>query len=112
MLKMSSTVWAISMAYALKLHRDVEKQLRRIPKKQQERLVNTMRSFRDDPRPQGCAQLQDELYRVRVGEYRIIYGIFDDEVVVVVCKVGRRSERTYRNLEALLDKALRELLQD
>lgn len=99
------------MAYPLKLHRDVEKQLRRIPKKQQERLVETMRSFRDEPRPHGCEHLQDELYRVRLGNYRIVYAIFDDEVVVVVCKVGRRSEKTYRDLEKLLDKAISELLK-
>lgn len=99
------------MAYQLKLHRDVEKQLRRIPKKQQERLVETMRSFRDEPRPHGCEHLQDELYRVRLGNYRIVYAIFDDEVVVVVCKVGRRSEKTYRDLEKLLDKAISELLK-
>lgn len=99
------------MAYQLKLHRDVEKQLRRIPKKQQERLVETMRSFRDEPRPDGCEHLQDELYRVRLGNYRIVYAIFDDEVVVVVCKVGRRSEKTYRDLEKLLDKAISELLK-
>lgn len=99
------------MAYELKLHRDVEKQLRRVPKKQQERLVNTMRSFCSDPRPHSCEHLQDELYRVRVGEYRILYAIFDDEVVVVVCKVERRSEKTYRNLEKLLSKAINELLK-
>lgn len=99
------------MAYTLKLHRDVEKQLRRVPKKQQERLVTTMRSFCDDPRPHGCEHLQDELYRVRVGEYRIVYAVFDDEVVVVVCKVERRSEKTYRDLGKLLSKAVNELLK-
>jgi len=99
------------MTYTLKLHRDVEKQLRRVPQKQQERLVTTMRSFCVDPRPHGCEHLQDELYRVRVGEYRIIYSVFDDEVVVVVCKVERRSEKTYRNLEKQLSKAINELLK-
>ncbi|OGO19298.1 MAG: hypothetical protein A2Z14_03655, partial [Chloroflexi bacterium RBG_16_48_8] len=64
------------MAYTLKLHRDVEKQLSRIPKKQGERLVETMRSLRVEPQPHGCQHLQDELFRVRVGEYRIIYAIF------------------------------------
>jgi mRNA interferase RelE/StbE len=99
------------MIYELKLHRDVEKQLRRIPQKQQERLVETMRSFCIEPRPHGCEHLQDILYRVRVGEYRIVYAVFDDEVVIVVCKVGRRSERTYRDLEKLLEKALNELMK-
>lgn len=97
------------MSFELRLHRDVEKQLRRIPKKQQERLVDTMRSFREEPRPRGCEQLQADLYRVRVGSYRMIYTVFDQEVVVVLCKVGRRSGKTYRNLAELLAKAIDEL---
>lgn len=68
-----------------------------------------MRSFREEPRPHGCEQLQDELYRKRVGTYRIIYAVFDEEVVIVVCKVTRRSEKTYRNLEKLLSKAITQL---
>jgi mRNA interferase RelE/StbE len=97
------------MTYELKLHRDVERQLRRIPKRQQERMVDAMRSFCSEPRPHGCEHLQDALYRVRVGEYRIIYAVFDDEVVIVVCKVERRSEKSYKNLEKLLGKAIYEL---
>lgn len=73
--------------------------------------METMRSFRNEPRPHGCEHLRDELYRVRLGNYRIVYAIFDDEVVVVVCKVGRRSEKTYRDLEKLLDIAISELLK-
>jgi mRNA-degrading endonuclease RelE of RelBE toxin-antitoxin system len=99
------------VAYELKLHRDVEKQLRRIPKNQQERLVDTMRSCCAEPRPNGCEHLQDFLYRVKVGEYKIVYAGFDAEVIVVGCKVGRRSEYTYRNLEKLLDKALNALIK-
>ncbi len=98
------------MAYTLKLHREVEKQLERIPKKPRERVVEAMRSLREEPRPHGCQHLQGELFRVRVGECRIGYAVFDDEVVVVVCGVARRTEKTYRNLEKLLDRALRELL--
>lgn len=68
-----------------------------------------MRSFREEPRPNACEHLQDELYRKRVGTYRIIYAVFDEEVVIVVCKVTRRSEKTYRNLEKLLSKAITQL---
>ena len=99
------------MVYTLKLHRDIEKQLSRIPKKQRERLVESMRSLSVEPRPHGYQHLQDELFRIREGQYRIIYAIFDDEVVIVVCKVTRRTEKTYRDLEGLLDRALRELLK-
>lgn len=97
------------MSYRLKLHRDVEKQISRIPNKQRERLVEAMRSLCVEPRPHGCQHLEDNLFRIRIGEHRIIYAVFDDEVVVVVCKVTRRTEKTYRDLEGLLDKALGEL---
>ena len=100
------------MSYELKLHRDVEKQLERIPKKQRGRLVETMRSLRIEPRPAGCVKLEDQLYRIRQGQYRIIYAIFDDEVVVVVCKVALRTERTYRDLREMLDRAIQEIRKE
>ena len=95
------------MTYHLKVHRDVEKQLRRIPKKQQARLVATMRALREEPRPAGCLKLDDILYRIRLGRYRIIYAVFEAEVVVVICNVARRAEDTYRDLKTLLDRAER-----
>ena len=94
------------MSYTLKLHRDVVKQLSRIQKNHRERLVKAIRSLRNDPRPTDCTKLDRNLYRIREGQYRIIYGVFDDEVVVVVCKVARRTESTYRDLQTLLDRAL------
>lgn len=100
------------MAYTLKLHRDVEKQLARIQKNHRERLVETMRSLRDNPRPVGCLKLDRNLYRVREGQYRVTYGVFAEEVVVVVCKVARRTEATYRDIQTLLNRALREIQED
>ena len=91
--------------YKLRIHKKVEKHLQRIPKNQQERVVDTMRSLRDDPRPSGCVKLEEQLYRVRQGQYRIIYAVFDDEVVVVICKVARRSEDTCKNIQTLLNRA-------
>lgn len=97
------------MAYILKLHKKVERQLERIPAQYRERMIEVMRSLRDEPRPAGCLQLEDSLFRLRVGEYRIIYAIFDQELVVFVCKTARRSETTYRNLRAFVDQANREV---
>jgi mRNA interferase RelE/StbE len=91
--------------YKLKIHHKVEKQLQRIPKNQLERVVDTMRSLRDDPRPSGCVKLEEQLFRVRQGQYRIIYAVFDDKVVIVICKVVRRSEDTYKNIQTLLTRA-------
>ena len=102
----------MTMSYELKLHRDVEKQLERIPKKQRERLVDTMRSLCQDPRPIGCIKIEDRLYRVRQSQYRIIYAIFDEEVVVFICKVVRRTESTYRDLQKMLDRAIRYVIEE
>lgn len=100
------------MSYELKLHRDVEKQLVRIPKKHRERLVDSMRSLRDEPRPAGCIKLEDRLYRVRQGQYRIIYAIFDEEVIVFICKVVRRTETTYKDLQRTLERAIRSVIEE
>jgi mRNA interferase RelE/StbE len=83
------------MGRALRLHRDVEKQLQRIPKKQRERLVQTMRSLRAEPRPKGAENSADSLYRIRQGDYRVLYAVFDRETVIVICKVARRAESTF-----------------
>ncbi len=95
----------MNQEYQLKLHYSVEKVLRRIPGKHRERVVRTMRSLREDPRPQGCVKLDDSLYRLREGQYRIIYAVFEKEIVIVICKVARRAEDTYKNLPALLARA-------
>ena len=97
------------MACFLKLHRDVEQLLQRMSSNDRERVVETMRSLRDEPRPGACVHLEENLYRVRVGDYRIVYAVFDTELVVFVCKVARRSEATYRGLRALAIRARREV---
>jgi mRNA interferase RelE/StbE len=97
------------MTYQLKVHRDIEKQLKRIPKKFRDRLIDTMRSLRDIPRPDQSTHLDSNLYRIRVGQYRIIYAIFEDELVIFVCKTARRSETTYREIKSLLERASKEV---
>ena len=97
------------MPYSLKLHRDIEKQIERMPTKDRERVAASMRSLRDDPRPHGCVRLQDDLYRVRVGDYRIIYAIFENDLLVFVCKTARRAEATYRDLREMIERARQEV---
>lgn len=58
------------------------------------RLTAAMRTLESDPRPPGCVKLQgaDELYRVRVGDYRIVYQVQDAILVVLVVQIGHRRE--------------------
>jgi mRNA interferase RelE/StbE len=84
--------------YRVLLARPVPKQLDVIPRDDYARLHAEMKKLADEPRPRGCVKLEDDLYRIRVGAYRVIYSVLDDKGVVLVVKVSRRSEKTYRDL--------------
>ena len=93
------------MPYQLKLLSGIEKQLRRLPSSDRERVVQAMRSLPLDPRPPGASHLVDDLFRLRVGTYRILCAASDGEVVVLVCKVAKRTGVTYKDIRALLKRA-------
>lgn len=79
--------------YNVELTRAAEKQLRVIPKMDLQRIVDALAMLAITPRPQGCRKLsgQIDLYRVRVGTYRIVYEIFDARLVVRILKIGHRK---------------------
>ena len=62
-----------------------------------ERIQRAIDALAFDPRPSGCQKLQAHSYRIRVGDWRVIYVVLDSpEYVVIVSKVALRNERTYR----------------
>ena len=79
--------------YELRVRPSVAKDLRGIQKADLARILARIESLRDDPRPPGSEKLSaQERYRVRQGNYRIIYGIEEAEVVVEIVKMGHRRE--------------------
>ncbi len=71
----------------------VSKDLKEIPKQDVQRILERIDALRDEPRPQGSVKLSGkEYYRVRQGNYRIVYEIQDSQLVVIVIKVGHRRE--------------------
>lgn len=79
--------------FELAFRRSVAKDLRRIPKRDVERILQRIESLRDDPRPAGCEKLSgQERYRIRQGVYRILYEILDRRLIVTVVKVGHRKQ--------------------
>ncbi|OGD16600.1 MAG: addiction module antitoxin, partial [Candidatus Aminicenantes bacterium RBG_16_63_14] len=65
----------------------------RIPQKDLARIIERIRSLEQNPRPHGCEKLSAlERYRVRQGDYRIVYAVDDGEKSVDVVKIGHRSE--------------------
>jgi mRNA interferase RelE/StbE len=63
-------------------------------KKDRQRIVAAIRLLADDRRPPGCGKLAGEgdRYRIRVGRYRVIDSVGDEELVVVVVRVGSRKD--------------------
>lgn len=79
-------------SYELLFRKSVAKDLRGFPTRDIKRIMQRIRSLADDPRPAGCEKLSgQERYRVRQGIYRIIYEIEDAKLLVLVVKVGNRS---------------------
>ncbi len=72
----------------------VRRQLRRISQTDKKRILNKIENLGTNPRPHGYKQLtgEENLFRVRVGDYRIIYEIHEKILVVTVLKVGNRRE--------------------
>ena len=79
--------------YKILFRKSVARDIRRIPNQDVRRILKTIVSLSEEPRPSGAEQLSgQERYRVRQGNYRIIYEINDNEVIVVVVKVGHRKD--------------------
>lgn len=81
--------------------RDLEKLKARIRMPDFERLRNVVRSLANEPRPPGVRKIAvakgtDKAYRIRVGNYRLVYDVYDDAKLVLILRVARRSEATYR----------------
>lgn len=79
-------------AYKLFFKKSVQKDFDSIPKKDLKRILSRIESLSEDPRPKGCEKLTgQERYRLRQGQYRIVYSIQDDELTIWVVKVGHRK---------------------
>ena len=78
--------------------RDLEKLKGRITRRDFERLRDAVRNLAKKPRPQGVRKIKgaDNVYRIRVGNYRVVYDVYDSDKLVLILLVTRRSETTYR----------------
>lgn len=79
--------------YRIVFRKSVARDLRPIPTQALRKILIAIESLSDDPRPSGVEKLSgQDRYRLRQGNYRIIYEINDIEVLVVVVKVGHRKD--------------------
>ena len=80
--------------YRVELVRRAARALRNLPADVQRRLDPSIQALGQNPHPPGCRKLSGEesFWRIRVGDYRVIYQIREDELRVLVFKVGHRRE--------------------
>ena len=85
------------MSYAVFILRRAQRELRSLRTSAYERVREAVGDLSDDPRPSGCRRLTGrEGWRIRVGDYRVIYEIDDAERTVTVLHVGHRRD-VYRS---------------
>lgn len=81
------------MSYLVYLKRSAEKELDRLPTEVQNRIVKQLVSLKDNPRPPGVKKLYfREGYRIRVGDYRILYTINESEKKLKIVSIAHRKE--------------------
>jgi mRNA interferase RelE/StbE len=80
--------------YAIRIAAAAARDLRKIPTTMRVRIARAIDGLAGDPFPPGVRKLQGEehAHRIRVGDYRVIYDVLQEEVVVLVLRVGHRKD--------------------
>lgn len=79
--------------YKVEIKQSAVKELNKIPVRDLKKIVSKIESLSNNPRPTGCEKLSTlERYRIRQGNYRILYSIEDDILTVYVVKIGHRKD--------------------
>lgn len=80
-------------SYRVLIKRSAAKELEAVPLKDRRRLVARIERLAANPRPVGAQKLSgEEKYRLRQGDYRILYEIVDDDLIITVVRVGHRRD--------------------
>lgn len=80
--------------YRVEIARRAVKSIAALPRKEQQRIRAAIDLLADNPRPPGCVAMAGEAhaYRVRTGDYRIVYEVFDDRLLVQVVRARHRRD--------------------
>lgn len=81
-------------SYEIRWKRSAIKELKRLPSHVVKRILVSVEALAQEPRPQGTRKLvgSENSYRIRVGEYRVVYTVLDNALVIEIVRVGHRSD--------------------
>ncbi len=81
------------MKYTIEILRAAQKQLAKIPRQEQTRIIDAVKRLSHDPRPPGSRKLTGRsAHRIRIGSYRVLYEIHDGHLAILVVTIGHRRE--------------------
>lgn len=83
------------MKYEVEISESAEKFLEKVPKRDRLKIIERIDALEQDPLPSGSIKLQgykEALYRIRSGDYRVIYSIKKDILVILIVEIGHRRE--------------------
>jgi mRNA interferase RelE/StbE len=80
--------------YRLEVTATAERQLKKIGREDRIRILRSISHLANEPRPDGCRKMSgyDAVYRIRAGDYRVIYEIDGKKIVIVILKIGHRKD--------------------
>ena len=80
-------------SYKILMKPSAVKEIETLPQRDRRRIVGRIQGLSSDPRPPGCEKLSGlDKYRVRQGVYRVVYSVDNEELSILVVKVGHRKE--------------------
>jgi mRNA interferase RelE/StbE len=80
--------------YRIEISSSAEKALKKIPKKDIVKVIQVIEMLAISPFPEGCRKLkgEDDVYRIRQGNYRVIYEVLGKKLIILVLKIGHRKD--------------------
>ncbi len=80
-------------SYEIEISRTAETQLRKLPEEDQRRVARAVLALAEEPHPRGSRMLSgyDDVYRIRVGRYRVLYSVIERRLVIIILKIGHRK---------------------
>ena len=82
------------VSYQIEWKRSAIKEVRKLPQQVISKIVVAVDGLALDPHPQGCRKLvgSENTFRIRVGDYRVLYNIFENKLIVEIVRVGHRKD--------------------
>jgi mRNA interferase RelE/StbE len=86
----------VSSPYEIVLEPSARRELDKIPLLVFPKIDKAILELSKNPRPFGVKKLEEKIHRIRVGNWRVIYSILDKEARIIILRVAKRNEQTYK----------------